>query len=419
MDRTADVVVIGGGANGTSTAFHLALLGVRNVVLLERRQLAAGATGKSGALVRMHYTNPTESRLAFESLKIFRNFAEIVGGDCGFEGVGFVQLVGHAYADALQRNVARQQALGINTRAISPAEVKAIVPGLELADVGAAAWEADSGFADPAATAFAFAEAARVRGARIETGVEARGVLVEGGRVTGVETSAGRIATGAVVLAPGAWSTPLLAPLGLDYPLSPHRIQVAIFRWPAGFPPTEGGNAPLGLPRSSEAGNAPLGLPRQRHPAIIDAVNKAWMRPEGRASTLIGVELGAAHADPDAFDERPDAHYVAGCRAALSARWPVFRDALMRGGWAGMIMMSADGRPIIDRLGPEGLWGMLGDSGTSFKTSPAIGRCLAEWVVTGRPTTADLAPFRASRFAEGRPWVDEDHYGRERLTISR
>jgi sarcosine oxidase subunit beta len=152
---------------------------------------------------------------------------------------------------------------------------------------------------------------------------------------------------------------------------------------------------------------------------VIDAVHKAWMRPEGRAATLIGVELGAAHADPEKFDERPDEGYVAGCRAALAARWPVFGDALMRGGWAGMIMMSADGRPIIDRLGPEGLWGMLGDSGTSFKTSPAIGRCLAEWVVTGAPATADLAPFRAARFAEGRPWVDEDHYGRERLTISR
>ena len=91
----------------------------------------------------------------------------------------------------------------------------------------------------------------------------------------------------------------------------------------------------------------------------------------------------------------------------------------MRGGWAGMIMMSPDGRPIIDRLGPEGLWGMLGDSGTSFKTSPAIGRCLAEWIVTGAPSAADLRPFRATRFAEGRPWQDEDHYGRERLTISR
>ena len=132
MDRTADVVVIGGGTNGTSTAFNLTRLGVRNVVLLERRQLAAGATGKSGALVRMHYTNETESRMAFESLEVFRNFGEIVGGDCGFEGVGFVQLVGHPYAQALARNVARQQGLGINTRMITPAEVRELLPGCEI-----------------------------------------------------------------------------------------------------------------------------------------------------------------------------------------------------------------------------------------------------------------------------------------------
>jgi sarcosine oxidase subunit beta len=92
----------------------------------------------------------------------------------------------------------------------------------------------------------------------------------------------------------------------------------------------------------------------------------------------------------------------------------------MRGGWAGMIMMSPDGRPIIDRIpSMEGLYVMLGDSGTSFKTSPAIGKCLAEWVLEGKPRTVDLSPFRSTRFAEGKPWVDEDHYGRERLTISR
>ena len=329
MTRTADIVVIGGGANGTSLAFHLTLLGARNVVLLERRQLAAGATGKSGALVRMHYTNEAESRLAHESLKVFRHFGEIVGGDCGFEGVGFVQLVGHAYADALRRNVERQQRLGINTRAITPAEVREILPGCKTDDVGAAAWEADSGFADPAATAFAFAEAARNRGATIETGVEVLRVLTEGSRVTGVETTAGRIEAPTVVIVAGAWSSTLLAPLGLDYGLAPHRIQVSIFHWPAGF--------------------------TQRHPAVIDAIHKAWWRPEGRASTLIGVELGVAHGDPEKFHEGVDESYVAGCRAALAARWPRFAEATMRGGWAGMIMMSPDGRPIIDRVGPEGL----------------------------------------------------------------
>jgi sarcosine oxidase subunit beta len=392
--RPADVVVIGGGAIGASTAFHLTALGVRNVLLVERRHLAAGATGKSGALVRMHYTNEAESRLALESLKVFRDFDAIVGGSCGFEAVGFLQLVGPEYREALRRNVVRQQRLGIETREISLDETRALLPGIELDGVGAVAYEPGSGFADPTATAYAFAAAAGRAGASIETHCEALRIVVEHGRVAAVETSAGRVATRAVVIAAGAWAQPLLDPLGLDWGLMPYRIQVSIFRWPAGF--------------------------TRRHPAIIDATQKAWFRPEGAAATLIGVELGSAHGDPEKYDEPVDAAYVAGCRTALATRFPAFDDAPMRGGWAGMIMMSPDGRPIIERVSSvEGLWVMAGDSGTSFKTSPAIGRCLAEWITTGAPTTADLGPFSSRRFAEGRPWHDPDHYGRERLTISR
>jgi sarcosine oxidase subunit beta len=391
--RTADVVVIGGGANGASTAFHLAALGVRRVLLVERRQLAAGATGKSGALVRMHYTNEAESRLAFESLEVFRDFEARVGGACGFDPVGFVQIVGPAHREALLRNVARQQRLGIDTRALTPGELAGLLPECRVEDVGAAAWEPGSGFADPNATTFAFAAAAERLGAEVATGCEARRLLVERGRVTGVETSAGPVTAPAVVLVPGAWAAPLLRPLGLDFGLVPFRIQVTIFRWPAGF--------------------------ARRHPAIIDAVHGAWLRPEGAAGTLIGVELGVAHADPETLDEGVDPDFVASCRRALAARLPVLGGATMRGGWAGLIMMSPDGRPVIDRIpSVEGLWVMLGDSGTSFKTSPAIGRCLAEWIVGGRPSL-DLAPFRSTRFAEGRPWQDPDHYGRERLTVSR
>jgi len=311
--------------------------------------------------VRMHYTNDAESHLALESLKIFREFDAVVGGPCGFEPVGFVQLVGPEYRDALRRNVTRQQALGIDTREVSLDDVRRVLPGVDLTGVGAAAYEPGSGFADPNATAYAFAAAARRGGATIQTHCEAVRVIVEGGRVAGVETTAGRVATRAVVIAAGAWAQPLLAPLGLDYGL----------------------------------------------------------RPEGAAATLIGVELGA-HADPEKYDEGVDAAYVARCREALTARLPQFADAPMRGGWAGMIMMSPDGRPIIDRLpAAEGLWAMLGDSGTSFKTAPAIGRCLAEWITAGAPRTADLHPFRASRFVEGGPWTDADHYGGEGLTVSR
>jgi sarcosine oxidase, subunit beta len=392
---TAEVVVIGGGANGTSTAFHLTALGVRGVHLVERRSLASGATGKSGALVRMHYTNEQESRLALESLKVFHDFAQVVGGDCGFERVGFLQIVGRGHERALAANVAWQRRLGVNTRQVTADEVRAILPGAYADDIGAAAYEPDSGFADPSATAFAFAEAARRGGARIETGCEATRIITGNDRVVAVETSRGRIDTPAVVLAPGPWGGRLLEPLGLDFGLVPYRIQVSIFRWPAGF--------------------------AHRHCAVIDAVLKSWLRPEGRACTLIGVELGVEHgADPDRYAEGVDPDFVERCRKALAARLPALGEASMRGGWAGMIMMSPDGRPIIDHIpSVPGLYVMLGDSGTSFKTSPAIGRCLAEWIVKGRPELVDLAPFRSTRFAEGRPWFDENNYGRERLTISR
>src|SRR4029453_13364645 len=134
----------------------------------------------------------------------------------------------------------------------------------------------------------------------------------------------------------------------------------------------------------------------------------------------IGVELGVGHADPRKFDEGVDQAYVTHAREKLGARFPAVAGAPMRGGWAGMIMMSPDGRPIIDQIpSVPGLYVMLGDSGTSFKTSPAIGRCLAEWIVKGRPETADLTRFRSTRFAEGQPWIDSTDYGIERPTISR
>ncbi len=395
MSPSADIVIIGGGANGTSTAFHLASMGAKNVRLLERRHLAAGATGKSGALVRMHYTNEHESRLAIESLKIFRDFTSIVGGDCGFEAPGFLQIVAPGYEAALRRNLARQQRLGVDTREVSRDDIRALFPECRVDDIGAAAWEPGSGYADPSATAFAFAAAAQRLGVTIETGCHVTRILTERGRVTGVETAGGRVEAPVVVLVPGAWGQPLLDPLGLDYGLQPYRIQVSLFRWPPAL--------------------------TRRHPVIIDAGQKAWIRPVAGNLTLIGVELGAAFGgDPDKLHEGVDEGFVALCRERLTHRLPLFADSTMRGGWAGMIMMSPDGRPIIDQVPSiPGLYVMLGDSGTSFKTSPAIGKCLAEWILEGKPRTVDLTPFRAARFAEGRPWVDDDNYGRERLTISR
>jgi sarcosine oxidase subunit beta len=397
LPRGAAVVVIGGGVNGLSTAFQLAKRGLRDVVVLERRHLGSGATGKSGALVRCHYANVPEARLTHESLKIFRGWDDEIGaGSSGFSPVGFLQVVAPEHEDRLRANVAAHQAIGIDTRIVDRDELREIEPFLFTDDLTVAAFEPGSGYADPNATLHGFAQAARRLGVRIVEELPATAIIVKNGRVTGVTTPAGTIATEAVVLAAGSWANQLLLPLGVDLGMEPVRTQVVLFRWP---PPLE----------------------TRGHRVVIDAVNHSWLRPEGVRCTLIGAERSVHNADPETLDESVDAPAIPASRRALAARFPIFANAVMRGGWSGTYMRSADGHPIIDQIpAVPGLWVMTGDSGTSFKTSPAIGICLAEWITAGAPRLLDLTPFRSSRFYEAKPWLDERSYGDDqRLTVSR
>src|SRR5216110_2370184 len=157
--ETADVVVIGAGANGTSTAFHLARAGVKRVVVVERQYLGAGATGKSGALIRTHYTNEPEVRLSFESLKYFQHWKEIVGGECGFQPIGLLVFTPPKYYAHLEANLAMIQRVGVNTQMISPKEAQELDPSLWVDDVTHLAYEPNSGYADPNATIHSLARA--------------------------------------------------------------------------------------------------------------------------------------------------------------------------------------------------------------------------------------------------------------------
>lgn len=393
--ETADVVVIGAGANGCSTAFHLAQMGAGKVVVVEQGHLAYGASGKSGALVRTSYANEPETRLAVESIKYFSNWGELVGGDCGFQKIGLLTFTPPEYRDRLEARVAMHRELGVDAQLIRPEDARELDPSLYVDDVELVEYEPDSGFADPNATVFGFANAAAARGVEFRLETRAERIVTEGGRVTGVETSAGPIATATVVVAAGGWANKLFAPLGIDLGLVPIEAQVVVFRWAAERSP--------------------------RHLTYIDSINQSWMRPIDGNCTLIGSEGGVKLSpDPDAYPETVRADYIEQCRAALVKRVPAMRHSTMRGNWAGILMFSPDSRPIIDKLPQyEGLFCMTGDSGTSFKTSPAIGKCLAEWVTTGRATTVDLTPFRSTRFAEGKPWADDYDYGTDRKTISR
>ncbi len=288
---TAEVVVIGGGVNGSSIAYHLAKAGVKDVVLVERAHLGSGASGKSGALVRMHYTNPYESKLAYESLKIFSNWSEIVGGDSGFQRIGFFQVVAPEYEAQLRQNVADQQRIGINSQIITAEEMKEIEPETNIDGLTYVAYEPDSGFADPNATTYSFARRAQELGVRVMTHTTVTAIRTEGDRVVGVDTTAGPIDAPTVVLAGGAWADRLLKPLGLDLGLISYRSQVVIFRRPYGT-------------------NGP------RH-VFIDTVANSWFRPEGDSGILIGAESGGTGVDPDTFNETVDGDQVEMARAKL------------------------------------------------------------------------------------------------------
>jgi sarcosine oxidase, subunit beta len=204
MIERADVIVVGAGVQGASLAFHLAQRGAR-VLVLERDTVAAGATGRSSGFVRMHYDLESESRLAWASLPYFREWADRVGaGDCGFVLTGFVHVVPAQLADALRANVEMQQRIGIDSRVVSPAEIERLVPGAVTEDIAVGAYEAASGYADPAGTAAGFLTAAGRLGARFIRDCRVESVLVEGGVVVGVATSRGRFAAPAVVDVAGA-----------------------------------------------------------------------------------------------------------------------------------------------------------------------------------------------------------------------
>lgn len=393
--KTADVVIIGAGVNGASTAFHLAKAGVRNIVVVERNHVASGATGKSGALVRMHYTNEPETRLAFESLRYFQHWQELVGGDCGFEPIGLLYFTPPHDQHHLEANIAMQRAVGVNTRIIRTDEALDLDPSLLLDDVPQIAYEPDSGYADPNATTQSFVRAAMQMGVEFLFGTEVTGVQTAGDRVTGIATTVGDIQAPVVVIVAGAWSERLFQPLGIDLGLVPFTGRVTTFRWP--------------MDRSPQ------------HLTYIDVVNQMWARPIDGNCTLVGAEVGLDHGvDPDNYSEAVPQAYIDLCRDLIAKRFPVMRHAVVRGNSACVMVNSPDSRPIIDRLPQyQGLYCMAGCSGTSFKTAPAIGKCLSEWITEGKATTVDLSPFRFARFAEGKPWRDEHEYGVEQGTISR
>lgn len=380
MAEQADVVIVGGGVNGASVAYHLAQRRYGNIVLLEKSGLASGSTGKSAGIIRQHYSNPTIIRMAIWSREFFERFEEKIGGHPGFVQNGFLLLVAEQETEALRANVAAQRALGLDVEIVQPDDLHAYVPGIDPEGVALAAYESTSGYADPYGVAVALAERARTLGVHVHLGRRATAVRVHNGRVQGVETDQGAIETPVVVNAAGPWGNALARSAGIALPLQVKRLQEIVVRPVEPYPKT--------------------------HPTIIDLHRLVYFKPESGGLIVAGggITDEPGPIDPDQYGEQADFETVADVTGRLACRIPALSHAAFIRGWAGVITVTPDFHPILGEA-PEvgGFIHAMSCNGHGFKLAPAVGRLIAELIVDGRASMLDLAPFGPDRFEQGRP----------------
>ena len=376
MQRTAEVVVVGGGCMGASVAYHLTRRGVTDVVIVEReRLLATGSTGRNAGGVRHQFSNEANIRLSLESIRLFEHFADEVGHPIDFHQDGYLFLLStEGSVETFEKNVALQRRLGIDVEWLDARGAERIAPGIDATGIVGATFCARDGIADPNGVTMGFAKAAQARGAVVERDTEVTGVRVEHGRITGVDTSRGSIDTPVVVNAAGPWARAigrLVGGGGVDVPVDPVRrhIFIAAFEQPAKVPAS--------------------------HVMVIDFDTTFYFHREG-AGVLFG--MGDPRERPS-FDTTVQWDFLPEVIEVAVKRLPALGTASISHAWAGLYEMSPDGNPIIGPVRDvEGLYLINGFSGHGFQHSPAAGRILAD-LIAGRDPGLDVRPFAFDRFA--------------------
>jgi len=382
MKTTADAVIVGGGCMGASVAWHLAQLGMTNIVLIEREaQLAAGSTGKNAGGVRHQFSHPANIELSLESIAMMAHFEEVVGTPIDFHQDGYLFLLSKAaHVATFQKNVELQKKHGVDVQWLSPTEAQALAPGLDVTGVKGATYCAADGVADPNGVTVGFAKGAQAKGAEIIRETEVTGIWLDRNRVARVQTSRGDIATPLVVNAAGPWAKSLGRMLGVDVPVEPERRHIFIASPQAGGSWDEAGNA----------GRVPV-----NKLLVIDFDTSFYFHREG-GGLLFGM------GDPDekpGFDITVRWDFLPKVIEVAMQRLPALADAAVSHAWAGLYEMTPDHNPIIGPAADvEGFFTIAGFSGHGFQHAPAAGRVLAD-VITGRDPKFDRAPFALERFS--------------------
>ena len=369
LPRSADIVIIGAGAIGASIAYQLGRRGARDVVVLERDAVGAGSTSKAAGGIRVQFATRVEIELSLRAIAFFKRFEDEMGVPCDFHQEGYLFVVTDEPTLArFRENVALQRSMGADVRVIAPDDARALVPALNVDDALAAVWGPTDGHASPNDVVQAYAAQARARGVRIVEGTPVTGIVVERGRVAGVLTPAGPIATRLVVNAAGPWAPLVGRMAGLELPVDPRRRHIFV------TDAFDGIRHPL--------------------PLVTDTGSGFYCRSEQGAILMSPGDIG----EVTEYEARVDWSVLELAVEKAVRRIPALEGAQVRHAWAGLRPLTPDGRAILDWApGVEGLYLAVGFCGHGFQHSPGVGETVAEVLLDGR-STLDIHDLRLGRF---------------------
>jgi sarcosine oxidase subunit beta len=372
MEKTADVVIIGGGIVGLSIAYYLALKKAGRIVLFEKGQLGEGSTSRCVGGIRTQFSTEINIRFSLESLKTFEQFGEEFGVNPEFKRIGYLFLATTDWEmEIFKENIKLQKKFNIPVELLSPDEISARWPYLRIDDILGGTFCSWDGYAGPSEILSGFAGGAKRAGVKIYEGAEVTRILSEKGKVHSVKTKDEEISTPLVVNAGGPYAATIGEMVGLKIPVKPLRRQIFI--------------------------TAPFRLTDHPIPLTIDFHRGWYFRQEGDGLLL----SGPLDLEPS-FNLNIDYEAMAETSENAISRVPVLEKARIARGWAGLYEISPDHHAILGRVAEvEGFILANGFSGHGFQHSPGVGKVISELIVNGKAITIDISSLSIERFERG------------------
>lgn len=378
LPKTANVVVVGGGVVGASTAYHLAVRGIKGVVLLEKEEFfGQGATGRCAGGVRYQFATEVNIRLSLASLPMLERFPEEMNQEVDYRQCGYLFLLNDdADVASFKRNVELQHQLGVSTEWLTGDEIRKRLPLMRLEDIVAGTFHAKDGLCDPNGVVMGYINAATKLGVQCLNNTEVTGFTRQGDKVTSVQTNQGVISSPLVVNAAGPWAGILGQMAGVEIPIEPIRRQVLT--------------------------TTPLPEVPADFPFVVDFAQSLYFHREGD-----GLLTGMSNPDEKpGLDQTVDADFELVNLEKAAQRLPLLEKAGLASHWAGLYEVTPDAHPIFGKTPLDGFYVVAGFSGHGFMHGPVAGKLMSEIILDGKSSTVDVSMLDLARFSENRQIVE-------------